>query len=123
MSLGIWIVGFALLMVAVRGFQLYCERYHYNVAHRLEMERVEAMKARESKGNRPYIVVAEIIEFPGQIVGVPLGTELAQNRRIAFDRAARRWPLQTVRVAPWDQVDPNIRLAALEADRKIEDFN
>jgi len=67
----------------------------------------------------PFVIVAEIIEYPGRLVGIPLGVELADTIEYAFDKARKRWPYHNLLASAWDNVNPQTRLAAIDADRQI----
>lgn len=59
---------------------------------------------------RPHVAVP---------VAVPVGIELADCQRHAYEQAIRRWPNRIVLMPYfWETLHPSIRLSALEADRQ-----
>lgn len=71
----------------------------------------------------PFVIAAEKIEVDGNVYGVPLGVELAACPEGALKKALRRWPYHMLlEPLPWEEADPEIRLAALDADMGIRRF-
>lgn len=73
----------------------------------------------------PYIVGARASLPDGSIVAYPVGVIMATSSRRAWDLAVMRWRgLVISRLDEWEKIEPHIRLAALEADRQIDnEFN
>lgn len=68
----------------------------------------------------PYVCTAEGIDEEGTHWAIPVGVELADCQRHAFEQAIRRWPYYTLyRPERWERVPQHVRLAAIEADRQI----
>lgn len=80
------------------------------------------MKREKSKScdkERPFVIGVVMSTLFGDFI-VPAGVVLASCPRAAWKEATRRWPERTViRLFPWEELDPSIRLAALEADRQM----
>jgi len=69
-----------------------------------------------------FIVAAEaiVMEKEGPEVELfPLGVEIAPTLMEAQIHAADRWPYHVRRTAEWAKVSPDVRLAAIEADRQM----
>lgn len=70
----------------------------------------------------PFIVAAEVKNISSVTIAVPLGIVMAFGRREAKIKAWIRWAdsgLSLLDPEPWEIVSPEIRLAALEADRQM----
>ena len=77
-------------------------------------------KKKRKENVRPFVITAEVVDFFGCHWAVPLGVELAICTQQAWEQAVQRWPFSAVNEpAQWEQVPPEFRLAALEADRRM----
>lgn len=69
---------------------------------------------------RSFVIAVESGSYDadGTPIAMPVGVEVADSQRHAFENAVRRWPLyRLVAPYPWEAVPPEIRLNALNADR------
>ena len=76
------------------------------------------------EGMQPFVVSIEVVcgRMDGiYVFGVPIGVELATSSRRAFSQAIQRWPYRRnlLKPEPWENVSPEDRMMALEADRQI----
>ena len=68
----------------------------------------------------PFVIAVEGIDRWGELLAFPVGVVLATCTKDAWKQAIRRWPHHTLfEPAPWESIDPQIRLSALEQDRRM----
>ena len=70
----------------------------------------------------PFIVARRAGWYNGRKLFAALGVEMATCKESAFEKAHRRWPHWSLYLAEpehWEDVEPEIRLLALEADRQM----
>ncbi len=74
----------------------------------------------ENNKERLFVVAAEVIKsngfntFPSRCA---VGIEMANSFDGARLHARKRWPGSVLYIAPWEKVEPKVRLAAIEADQ------
>lgn len=68
---------------------------------------------------RPFVILAKGMNcLTGEPAGVPVGIEIADNPKHAFEQATVRWPdFDFYRPVYWNDLVPSARLAAIKADR------
>lgn len=78
------------------------------------------MKEIDPKVDRPFIASFLAMDMQGEHWLLPAGVVLAREKNEARELAVARWPNCTLPTpVPWEEVSPQDRLMALEADRQI----
>ena len=75
---------------------------------------------RKEDFDKPFVIAAEGFDRRGELLVFPLGVVLATCTKDAWKQAIHRWPNRILfEPAPWEVIDPEIRLSALKADRQM----
>jgi len=73
-----------------------------------------------AKLNEPFVIFAEAVDVNGRHYEIPMGVELARSKQCAHKQAKLRWPnLFLFQPKLWESVPQKVRVAALEADRRM----